>query len=167
MGGWGPMFGTKSQINTFFFDTFPNFKISPQAGLVIWILYGDIRPIIEYSSFFMLHYIPKAHHRGRLQTCLQLSRACYPAAFHRTKRWCIQNGNEWDLCAEWQLGSFPSVASISIVVKLCKKSKFAKETKQLSNNNAAIKQSTAIQYCSLTLSPFVCSGLCVWSRLPP
>ena len=24
MGGWGPMFGTKSQINTVFFDTFPN-----------------------------------------------------------------------------------------------------------------------------------------------
>ena len=23
VGGWGPMFGTKSQINTFFFDTFP------------------------------------------------------------------------------------------------------------------------------------------------
>ena len=22
MGGWGPMFGTKSQINTVFFDTF-------------------------------------------------------------------------------------------------------------------------------------------------
>ena len=23
VGGWGLMFGTKSQINTFFFDTFP------------------------------------------------------------------------------------------------------------------------------------------------
>ena len=39
---------------TFLFD---NFKLSPQTGLVIWILYGDTYPIIEYSSFFMLHYI--------------------------------------------------------------------------------------------------------------
>ena len=28
VGGWGPMFGTKSQKNTFFFDTFPKDNLS-------------------------------------------------------------------------------------------------------------------------------------------